>query len=47
MCPPVLDLPEGLTESEFKQRYGDRQSAAFKQVLAEIDRRIERIPLYR
>lgn len=45
--PPVLDLPEGLTESEFKQQFGDNKSAAYRQVLATIDRRIESIPLYR
>ncbi|MFO1187836.1 MAG: hypothetical protein U1E87_10565 [Alphaproteobacteria bacterium] len=44
--PHVSDLPEGLSEAEFKRRYGDVNSAAYKKVIDEIDRRIATIPLY-
>jgi hypothetical protein len=45
--PKVSDLPEGLSAAEFKSRYGDRNSTAYKQLVAEIDRRIGGIPIYR
>jgi hypothetical protein len=45
--PAVLDLPEGLSESEFKRRYGDTNSRAYGRIVAEIDRRIGKITLYR
>lgn len=45
--PKVRDFPEGLTAAQFKARYGERESAAYRRVVAEIDRRIGRIPMYR
>jgi hypothetical protein len=45
--PKVTDFPEGLTAAQFKDRYGERESAAYKRVIAEIDRRIAKIPMYR
>jgi len=45
--PHVSDLPEGLSEEEFKRRYGDVNSASYKAVIDEVDRRIAAIPLYR
>ena len=45
--PEIRDLPEGLTAAQFAARYGERDSAAFKRVIADIDRRISRIPMYR
>ena len=45
--PAVLDLPEGLSELEFKRRYGDTNSRAYGRIVAEIDRRIGNITLYR
>ena len=47
MFPEVRDFPEGLTEAQFKSRYGDRGSPEFNRLIAEIDSRIARIPLYR
>ncbi len=44
--PAVRDLPEGLSESEFKRRYGDTSSRAYNRLVAEIDRRIGKITLY-
>jgi hypothetical protein len=44
--PPVGDLPEGLSETQFKYRYGDVNTPAYSQMIAEIDRRIASIALY-
>ncbi len=44
--PAVRDLPEGLSEPEFKRRYGDVNSRAYNRLVAEIDRRIGKITLY-
>jgi hypothetical protein len=45
--PAVRDLPEGLSEIEFKRRYGTTSSRAYNRLIAEIDRRIGNISLYR
>lgn len=45
--PAFRDLPEGMSEAAFRQRYGDSDSAAYRRVIAEIDRRIDRAPLFR
>lgn len=45
--PEIRDFPEGLTAAEFKARYGERDSAAYRRVVAEIDKRIGNIPMYR
>lgn len=45
--PDIRDLPEGLTAAQFKAQYGERESAAYKRIVAEIDRRIATIPMYR
>lgn len=45
--PAISDLPEDLTAEEFKTRYGDVNSVAYRNQVKEIDRRIARIPLYR
>ena len=47
MFPEIRNLPEGLTDAQFKAQYGERTSAAYKRVIADIDGRIARIPLYR
>ena len=44
--PAVRDLPEGLSEPEFKRRYGNTNSRAYNRLVAEIDRRIGKITLY-
>lgn len=45
---PTLDgLPEYLRESEFRRRYGDVNSPAYRQLLTEIEGRIAALPLYR
>jgi hypothetical protein len=45
--PPISDLPDDVPAAEFKSRYGDVNSAAYKAQVAEIDRRIANIPLYK
>jgi hypothetical protein len=45
--PHVGDLPEGLSEEEFKRRYVDVNSPSYTALVSEIDRRIAAIPLYR
>lgn len=45
--PPFADLPEGMSQAEFQSRYGDVNSPAYKKMIAEIDRRISGIGLYR
>ena len=44
--PNVKDLPSGMSEEVFKSRYGDVESAAYKDMIAEIRRRIDQLPLY-
>ncbi|HXZ67440.1 MAG TPA: hypothetical protein VEH07_02525 [Alphaproteobacteria bacterium] len=45
--PPISDLPDYVTEEEFKRIYGDVNTAAYRNEVEEIDRRIARIPLYK
>jgi hypothetical protein len=45
--PEIRDLPEGLTAAQFKAQYGDRKSPRYLRMVAEIDRRIDTISLYR
>ena len=47
IMPELHDLPEGLSESEFKQRYGAIDSPAYRRVTQEIERRIAKTPLFR
>ncbi|MEO7243553.1 MAG: hypothetical protein ABIX12_00150 [Rubrivivax sp.] len=47
LVPDVSDLPEFLTEAEFHARYGAVGSAAYLRVLADIEARIEALPLWR
>jgi hypothetical protein len=45
---PSLDgLPSGLSEAEFRTRYGDVDSAAYRQQVAEIEARVDALPLHR
>jgi len=45
--PDFNDLPERLSEQEFQQAYGSLSSPAFTAVLAEIEARLARVPLFR
>jgi hypothetical protein len=45
--PRVGDLPEGLSEAEFKAAYGDIDTESYNAMIRAIDRRIEKIALYK
>ena len=47
LVPPAQDLPEYLGEAEFLRRFGGVGAPAYNALLAEIDRRIEALPLLR
>ena len=46
LMPEVSDLPEGLSESEFVQRFGGVDSPRYNQIVAKIDRRVAGLTLY-
>lgn len=46
ILPAFADLPENLSEAEFRARYGDVDSAAYAAVVAEIEARVADLPLY-
>jgi len=45
--PPIDQLPEGLMEMEFKQRYRDLDDVRYASVKQEVESRIGALPLYR
>lgn len=45
--PAARDLPEGLSEAEFKRRYGAVGSPQYREVAAVIERRLAALALYR
>ena len=45
--PSITSLPSGLQTTEFKQHYGDIDSAPYKALLAEIHRRIDALKFFR
>lgn len=45
--PPALDLPEGLSEAEFKRRYGSTDSASYRALAQQIENRLQALVLYR
>jgi len=45
--PPVDRSEDGLSESEFTERYGDRESEAFRQRMALIEQQVSALSLYR
>jgi hypothetical protein len=47
LMPPWADLPEFLPEAEFRRRYGGVGAPAYETMLAEIDRRVEALPVFR
>ena len=47
IMPRSEDLPEGLQEAEFKRRFGGVGAPAYARVIAEIERRIAALALYR
>jgi len=47
LLPTVSDLPEYLYQPEFKRRFDNPDSPQFKAMTAEIERRLDTLPLYR
>ena len=45
--PATADLPEFLAEAEFERRFGGVNGVEYKKMMAEIDRRVAALPLYR
>jgi len=45
--PLALDLPEGLSEAEFKRRFGSTESGAYRELAGEIEKRLRGLALYR
>jgi hypothetical protein len=45
--PSLLDLPEDLGEARFKRDYAGLDSPGYRAAIAEIDRRLAALPLYR
>jgi hypothetical protein len=44
--PNITGLPEGLTAKEFNMTYGDQNSKRYKQIIKEIDSRINHLAIY-
>jgi hypothetical protein len=47
IMPATADLPEFMPEAEFQRRFGGVDGAGYKKMMAEIERRIAALPLYR
>ncbi|MBM4298296.1 MAG: hypothetical protein FJ143_11210 [Deltaproteobacteria bacterium] len=47
IMPVTTDLPEFMQDAEFQRRFGGIDGAEYKKMMAEIDRRIAALPLYR
>ena len=47
LMPDVHDLPEFLSEIEFKRQFGGVGQPAYQSVIADIERRIAALPMYR
>ena len=47
IMPATADLPEFMQEAEFKRRFGGVDGPEYKKMMADIDRRIAALPLYR
>lgn len=47
LLPPLAGLPEFLGEREFRRRFGGAGSPAYREMVAEIERRVAALPLYR
>ena len=47
LMPPVSGLPESMSETVFKRRFGGVGTSAYARVMDDIERRIAALPLYR
>jgi hypothetical protein len=46
LLPPLLDLPEGLSERHFEERFGGIDGEPYLQMRAAIELRLDTLPLY-
>ncbi len=46
VLPPLDGLESGMSAETFREHYGDIDSQAYRDVIAEIERRIDALPLY-
>ena len=44
--PNIAGLPSGMTATEFSRKFGDADSDAYREMLAKIDKRINKLALY-
>lgn len=44
--PNIKDLPSGLSEAEFKRRFGSADSRAYRKMLAQIEARLDRLTFF-
>ncbi|NUZ06615.1 hypothetical protein [Piscinibacter koreensis] len=47
LMPGAADLPEGMSEADFQARFGGIEGEAYQRLVADIDRRIEAMPMFR
>lgn len=47
VIPVISDLPESISAADFRRRFGNTGSAAYRQMTAEIEHRLDAIPLYK
>jgi len=46
LFPDFSDLPENMSNQQFRSRYGDLNDARYLSMVAEIDQRLQRLPFY-
>lgn len=46
LVPELADLPEAITATEFRRRFGDTNSPQYRQLSMEIERRLDALSLY-
>jgi uncharacterized protein YfiM (DUF2279 family) len=44
--PDIAGLPDNMTQAEFESRYGDVESQPYRELIADIDRRIAQVPAF-
>jgi len=47
LIPVISDLPESISAANFQRQFGNTNSPAYRQLTAEIERRLDAMPLYK
>lgn len=47
LIPVISDLPESISAADFRRQFGNTSSPAYRQLTAEIERRLDALPLYK